>query len=67
MTLWSSVWSETEAQRPGGMACGDAGAPRRMLMPALDRVKAWHNWLRDRDLITELLNRELLTMNRYND
>jgi hypothetical protein len=26
------------------------------------RGKAWPNWLRDRDLLTELLNRELLSM-----
>jgi hypothetical protein len=31
------------------------------------RCKAWPNWLRDRDHLTELLNRELLTMDRYDD
>jgi hypothetical protein len=30
------------------------------------RCEAWPNWLRDRDLLTALLNRELLTINRYN-
>jgi hypothetical protein len=30
------------------------------------RCEAWPDWLRDRDLLTELLNRELLTMDRYN-
>jgi hypothetical protein len=28
---------------------------------------AWPNWLRDRNLLTDLLNRELLTMDTYND
>jgi hypothetical protein len=31
------------------------------------RCEAWPNWLRDRDLLTDLLNRELLTMDGYND
>jgi hypothetical protein len=31
------------------------------------RCAAWPNWLRDREELTELLNRELLTMDRYND
>jgi hypothetical protein len=30
------------------------------------RCEAWPDWLRDRDLLTELLNRELLSMERYN-
>jgi hypothetical protein len=30
------------------------------------RCEAWADWLRDRDLLTELLNRELLSMERYN-
>ena len=29
------------------------------------RGEAWPNWLRDRDLLTELLNRELLSMDGY--
>jgi hypothetical protein len=31
------------------------------------RCEAWPNWLRDRDLLTDLLDRELLTMDGYND
>jgi hypothetical protein len=31
------------------------------------RCEAWPDWLRDRDHLTELLNRELLTMDSYND
>jgi hypothetical protein len=31
------------------------------------RCEAWPNWLRDRNLLTELLNRELLTIESYND
>jgi hypothetical protein len=31
------------------------------------RCEAWPDWLRDRNLLTELLNRELLTMDRYKD
>ena len=31
------------------------------------RCEAWPNWLRDRDHLTELLNRELLTMDGYDD
>ena len=31
------------------------------------RCEAWPNWLRDRDHLTELLNRELLSMDSYND
>lgn len=31
------------------------------------RCEAWPDWLRDRDHLTELLNRELLTMDRYNE
>ena len=31
------------------------------------RCEAWPNWLRDRKELTELLNRELLTMDSYND
>jgi hypothetical protein len=31
------------------------------------RCEAWPDWLRDRDLLTELLNRELLTMESYDD
>jgi hypothetical protein len=29
--------------------------------------EAWPNWLRDRNLLTDLLNHELLTMASYND
>jgi hypothetical protein len=31
------------------------------------RCEAWPNWLRDRDLLTDLLDRELPTMDSYND
>jgi len=31
------------------------------------RCEAWPNWLRHRNVITDLLNRELLTMDSYND
>jgi hypothetical protein len=30
-------------------------------------VRSLADWLRDREELTELLNRELLTMDRYND